>query len=87
MCGLNEDFNKKKLRDLTPYENNPRNNDAAVELVANSIKEFGFKNPIIIDKNGRGTGKVKVVKKYLPPSLAAIRAIKRMIENGEWESD
>ena len=36
---------------LIPYENNPRKNDAAVEYVANSIREFGFKVPIIIDKN------------------------------------
>lgn len=40
-----------KLTDLKLYENNPRKNDKAVEYVANSIKEFGFKNPIIIDKN------------------------------------
>lgn len=36
---------------LVPYENNPRNNDVAVEKVAASIQNFGFKNPIIIDKN------------------------------------
>ena len=42
----------KKLQDLKPYENNPRFNDDAVEFVANSIKEFGFKVPIVIDKNG-----------------------------------
>ena len=41
----------KKLSDLKPYEKNPRINDDAVELVANSIKEFGFKVPIIIDKD------------------------------------
>ena len=41
----------KKLEELKPYENNPRFNDEAVEYVANSIKEFGFKVPIIIDKN------------------------------------
>ena len=41
----------KKLDDLKPYENNPRFNDDAVEYVANSIKEFGFKVPIVIDKN------------------------------------
>lgn len=35
---------------LIPYENNARINDGAVEAVANSIKEFGMKNPIIIDK-------------------------------------
>ena len=41
----------KKLDDLKPYENNPRNNDEAVEYVANSIQEFGFKVPIIIDND------------------------------------
>lgn len=41
---------EKKVAELVPYENNPRNNAEAVEYVANSIKEFGFKNPIIIDK-------------------------------------
>ena len=40
-----------KLSDIKPYENNPRDNDNAVEYVANSIKQFGFKVPIIIDKN------------------------------------
>lgn len=42
----------KKLEELKPYENNPRFNDDAVKYVANSIKEFGFKVPIIIDKDG-----------------------------------
>ena len=39
-----------KLADIIPYENNPRRNEDAVKYVANSIKEFGFRNPIIIDK-------------------------------------
>ena len=39
------------IAEIKPYENNPRINDNAVEAVANSIKEFGFKNPIILDKN------------------------------------
>ena len=43
---------EKKLTDIKPYENNPRNNDNAVEYVAASIDEFGFKVPIVIDKNG-----------------------------------
>ena len=43
---------KKKLSEIRPYENNPRNNDDAVEAVAASIREFGFKVPIIIDENG-----------------------------------
>ena len=37
-----------KLSELKPYENNPRNNDEAVEQVATSIKTFGFKVPCII---------------------------------------
>lgn len=41
----------KSRKDLIPYEKNPRKNDEAVEYVANSIREFGFKNPVIIDKN------------------------------------
>ena len=41
----------KKVSDLIPYENNPRINDEAVEYVKNSIKEFGFKVPIVVDKN------------------------------------
>lgn len=40
-----------KLEDLKPYEKNPRKNDDAVQYVAESIKQFGFKVPIIIDKN------------------------------------
>lgn len=40
-----------KINDLIPYENNPRNNEGAVEYVANSIKQFGFKVPIVVDKD------------------------------------
>ena len=42
---------EKKVTELVPYGNNPRNNAESVQFVANSIREFGFKNPIIIDKN------------------------------------
>ena len=41
----------KKVEDLKPYENNPRFNDDAVEYVKESIKEFGFKVPMVIDKD------------------------------------
>lgn len=37
--------------ELVPYDKNPRINDQAVDLVANSIREFGFKQPIVIDRN------------------------------------
>lgn len=40
-----------RLEEIKPYEKNPRNNDNAVDAVANSIREFGFKVPIIIDKD------------------------------------
>ena len=40
-----------KIEDIHPYENNPRRNAAAVDAVAKSIQEFGFKNPIIVDKD------------------------------------
>lgn len=43
---------EKKLSEITPYENNPRLNDEAVKYVAKSISEFGFKNPILIDRDG-----------------------------------
>ena len=41
-----------KLKDLKPYANNPRINDNAVDAVAMSIRQFGFKNPIIVDSGG-----------------------------------
>lgn len=37
---------------IRPYENNPRHNDDAVDAVAESIRQFGWKQPIVIDKNG-----------------------------------
>lgn len=40
------------ISDIKPYANNPRKNDDAVEFVANSIEEFGFKQPIVVDENG-----------------------------------
>ena len=40
-----------KLSEIHPYEKNPRFNDSAVEAVANSIKEFGFQQPIVVDKD------------------------------------
>lgn len=39
------------IEELIPYENNPRINDLAVNTVAKSIQEFGFRNPIIVDKH------------------------------------
>ena len=43
---------EKELSWLKPYANNPRDNESAVEPVANSIKEFGFKVPIVATSDG-----------------------------------
>lgn len=42
----------KPVESIHPYENNPRHNDSAVPYVKNSIQEFGFKVPIIVDEAG-----------------------------------
>ena len=46
------DIVEKKITELIPYKNNPCHNDNAVQYVANSIKEFGFRVPIVIDSDG-----------------------------------
>ncbi len=40
------------LSRIKPYAKNPRVNDAAVDAVAASIKEFGFRQPIVVDGEG-----------------------------------
>ena len=40
------------IEKLIPYDNNPRKNDGAVNAVAKSIKDYGFKNPVIVDEHG-----------------------------------
>lgn len=42
---------EKRIEELIDYENNPRHNEAAIEKVAASIEAFGFKVPIVIDKD------------------------------------
>ena len=41
----------KPWSEIKPYDRNPRKNDDAVDAVANSIREFGFKQPIVVDKD------------------------------------
>ena len=43
---------ERKVTEIVPYENNPRVNDDAVDKVAESIREFGFQQPIVVDKDG-----------------------------------
>ena len=42
----------RKLSSIKPYKGNPRLNEKAVEAVARSIAEFGFRQPIVVDKAG-----------------------------------
>ena len=42
----------RPLSTIRPYANNPRLNDAAVDAVAASIREFGFRQPIVVDEAG-----------------------------------
>jgi len=42
----------RPITDIRPYDKNPRQNDAAVDAVAASIKEFGFRQPIVVDTDG-----------------------------------
>ena len=41
----------KKVSELKAYDNNPRDNDKAVDAVAASIREFGFKVPLVITED------------------------------------
>ena len=41
----------KSVAEIRPYENNPRHNASAVDAVANSIREFGWKQPLVVDKD------------------------------------
>src|SRR5580692_13176308 len=43
---------ERPIDSIRPYENNPRVNDAAVDAVAASVKEFGFRQPIVVDEEG-----------------------------------
>lgn len=56
----------RKVDEIIPYEKNPRLNDGAVEPVAESIKEFGFKIPVVLSSDGvivAGHTRIKAAKK------------------------
>ncbi len=42
----------RQVNSIKPYESNPRLNDQAVDAVARSIVEFGFRQPIVVDDDG-----------------------------------
>lgn len=67
----------KPLEWLTPYANNPRNNDEAVDPVASSIGEFGFKVPIVATSDGEiinGHTRWKAAKKLKLKTVPVIIA-------------
>lgn len=71
------DIIELKLDELIPYDNNPRKNDEAVDKVALSISSFGFKVPIVIDRNNviiAGHTRLKAAKKLGLTTVPVIRA-------------
>ena len=66
-----------RVIEIHPYEKNPRNNKPAIDAVAASIKEFGFKVPIIIDKDNiivAGHTRYAAAKKLGMDAVPCIRA-------------
>ena len=66
-----------QLEDIKPYPNNPRRNDAAVDAVAESIKNFGVLVPIVLDKNNvivAGHTRYKAFKKLGWESVPCVMA-------------
>ena len=71
------DIKELKLSEIKPYEKNPRRNDEAVKYVAKSIEEFGFKVPIVIDKDNIivcGHTRYKAAKKLKLETVPCIMA-------------
>lgn len=65
------------LKQLVPYQNNPRKNDSAVEYVKNSIVQFGFKVPVVVDANNVivcGHARYKAAVKLNIRDIPCIRA-------------
>ncbi|HWB09889.1 MAG TPA: DNA modification methylase [Pirellulales bacterium] len=67
----------RRLSEIKPYESNPRINDSAVDAVAKSLKEFGFRQPIVVDTEGvivvghtRWKGAQKLGLEFVPVHVA-----------------
>lgn len=66
-----------KISEIKPYEKNPRKNEEAAKYVAESIKQFGFKVPIVIDKDNVivcGHTRYKAAKKLKIKEVPCIKA-------------
>lgn len=69
----------KKTCDLIPYINNPRFNDDAVDAVTSSIKNFGFKVPIVLDLFG-GSGSTLVACETLGRSCYSMELDPKFVD-------
>lgn len=71
------DIVMRSVQEIRPYEKNPRRNDDAVKYVAESIRQFGFKVPIVIDRDGvivAGHTRYKAAKQLKMNSVPCIVA-------------
>lgn len=65
------------VNNLVPYDKNPRRNDEAAVKVAESIKQFGFKIPLVVDRNNVvvcGHTRLKAAKKLKLKTVPCILA-------------
>lgn len=68
---------ERKISELKPYANNPRLNDGAVDAVAASIKNFGFKVPLVVTADGEiiaGHTRLKAAQKLKMKTVPVIIA-------------
>ena len=68
---------EKNIKELIPYEKNPRKNDKSVDKVAQSIDQFGFRVPVVIDKDNVivcGHTRYKAAKKLHLTSVPCVVA-------------
>ena len=94
----------RPIKELKPYKKNAKkHNKEQVEKIANSIKEFGFTQPVIIDKHdcvvaghGRILGAKKAGLKQVPTvcldelteeQIKAYRLVDNKLNESEWDSD
>lgn len=94
----------KNIKELKPYKKNAKkHNKEQVEQIANSIKEFGFTQPVIVDKNncvvaghGRILGAKKAGLKQVPTvcledlteeQIKAYRLVDNKLNESEWDTD
>ena len=76
---MNLEIIMRNVDDIIPYENNPRDNDNSVDAVVESIKNFGFLVPIVIDKDNvlvAGHTRIKALKKMGIKTVPCILADK-----------